>query len=79
MVGMRLGTARSVRWVLVLVGVGVCLSWRTFDVQWECSKLRSAQAYPRAVFPEKEIKKMISRHASVRFSEVDALCRGWAP
>ena len=27
--------ARSVRWVLVLVGVGVCLSWRTFDVQWD--------------------------------------------
>jgi hypothetical protein len=48
-------------------------------VQWECRKLRSAQAYPRAVFPEKEIQKMISRHASVRFTEVDALCRGWAP
>ncbi len=76
---MALGMARSIRCFLVLMGVGLCLSWRTFDVQWECSKLRSAQAYPRAVFPEKEIQKMISRHALVRFGEVDALCRGWAP
>ena len=67
------------RWSLVLVGIGLCLSWTSFDVRWECRKLRSAQAYPRAVFPEKEIKTMISRHASVRFSEVDQLCRGWAP
>ena len=67
------------RWLVLLVGIGVCVSWPAFDARWECRKLRSAQIYPRAVFPEKEIQKMISRHASVRFAEVDALCRGWAP
>ena len=77
---MRLfGMDQAGRWFLVVVGIGLCVSWRFFDVRWECRKLRSAQAYPRAVFPEKEIKKMIARHASVRFSEVDQLCRGWAP
>jgi hypothetical protein len=67
------------RWLVLLVGIGVCVSWPAFDARWECRKLRSAQIYPRAVFPEKEIKKMISRHASVRFSDVDVFCGALAP